>query len=297
MISLMRAIAGIGVALAVSGCGRTLVFAKVNANIAPRVQAAGQCPVQDRKALDSPDALVEMGDRLRDRIPRPVHIPPAIGLREDELRDVVKAEIYKVQSYVDDAYKVWRDAQACYDAATRLAPGNSYAFMNLGFIALKMSDLVTEPSSRSEFLTRAQTNFARAKELNRFDGQAIYYEAELHVRRENLAQAEKVLLSLLAKKWNRANVHNLLGRVYWLQGRKEVSFAAWTAASAIDNPAEATDWALAALRPLKKKRFENEEDDAEPQGYMRWDMTTFKLTPIAPPESPCGWAANGRPRC
>ena len=295
--SFTRAVCAIAAVIALVGCGRTLVFARVHANIAPHPRAAGQCPVEDRKALENPDALVEMGDRLRDRIPRPVNLPPVIGLEEGQISGDVKAQIAKVQSFVDDAYGTWRNAQACYEGATRLDPSNSYAFLNLGFIALKMSDLVTEPASRSEFLTRAQTNLTRAKELNRFDGQAIYYEAELHVRRENYPQAEKLLQGLLEKKWNRSNVHNLLGWVYFLQGRRDAANGAWTAASTLDNPAEATDWALNALKPLKKKRFENEEDDAEPIGYMRWDTTTLKLTPITPPETPCGWAANGRTRC
>ena len=147
------------------------------------------------------------------------------------------------------------------------------------------------------FLTRAKTHLQRAKELNRFDGQALYYEAEYHVRRGNHEQAEALLKSLLAKKWNRANVHNLLGWVHWVQGHKDSATASWTQASQLDNPPEATDWALSALRPQTKKKFENEDDNAEPKAYYRWDASGKKLVPIIAPETPCGWAANGRKRC
>ena len=291
--------AGVALCLIVSlaGCGRSLVFVKLQP-VAPRPSAAGSCPIAPgNTGTDNLDALIEAGDRLRDQIPRPLYLSPVIDVQDKEIEEIIRTSTQKTQAFVDDAYGIWRNSQSCYEAATRLDPSNSYAFLNLGFIAIKMSDLVTNQTARSEFLTRAQTNLTRAKELNRFDGQAIYYDAELQVRRANWDQAENLLKSLLGKKWNRAHVHNLIGFINAVQGRQEAATAAWTLASQLDNPAEATDWALSALRPATKKRFENDEDEAVPKGYYRWDANSKKRILIAPPDSPCGWAANGRPRC
>jgi tetratricopeptide (TPR) repeat protein len=296
MLSFARPVA-LSVLIATFGCGRSLVFVKLPP-ISPRASAAGSCPLPPGPAgSDNVDALVATGDRLRDQIPRPLYLAPEADLDEREIEDVIHVDSEKMQGFVNDAYAMWRNAQACYDAATRLDPSNSYAFLNLGFIAIKMSDLVSDPTSRGEFLTRAQTNLIRAKELNRFDGQAIYYDAELQFRRGNYEQATQLLNSLVAKKWNRAHVHNLLGYIAAIQNRHDSAVQSWTLASQLDNPPEATDWALSALRPLNKKRFENDDDDAVPKAYYRWEPTTKKKVLITPPDSPCGWAANGKPRC
>ena len=42
------------------------------------------------------------------------------------------------------------------------------------------------------------------------------------------------------------------------------------------------------LRPLKKKHFDNDDDNADPAGYYRWDTNSRKMNSISAPESPCG---------
>jgi tetratricopeptide (TPR) repeat protein len=289
---------GLITTLSALGCGRALVFVKYQENIKPEVQEGGVC-IQNG---NTPESFVAEGDRLRAgllaALPGNVVDPSGPYADKDTVALHTRDLSARMQQEVNNRYQLWRNARACYSQAVRLDPNISYAYVSMGVISLRMADLVVDPATRTYFLTSAQGELARAKQVNRFDGQPIYYQAELEVRRGNWEAAQRNLQELIDKKWDRANVHNLMGYVLDMTGRRQDAVREWQYATQLDDPPQSTNWAIERLRPPQRVQFYNADDDAVPKAYYQWNWGRQGLDQMTqPPPTTCGWAANGRHRC
>jgi tetratricopeptide (TPR) repeat protein len=288
-------LATFGMVAPLAGCGTVLVFARYHENLKPENTGPGRACMGAKV-----DDLIKGGDAIRDELLKPlVAIAPSARL---DGRSAVEMAVNRgraeMQSELSRRYRMWKDAQVCYEGALAQDPSVAYAYLNLGVMAMRMADFVFVEADRGDYYSRAQNYLGRALEQNRLDGQTVYYMAELHVRRANFDVAEKLLRELIDKKWDRAHVHNLLGYIALRQGRKDLAEEEWKKATLIDTPAEATEWALTQTRPLKTIKYQDPKDEAQPAGYRLWNFDTLRLEDLTSGlPNQCGWASNGRPRC
>src|SRR5690349_10042071 len=287
------ALVAIGLA-ALGACTTTnLVYVSPPQNIRAEVQEGGNCPYTDKE----PEQYVAAGDGIRNQLLKPLAMPalPTQLIIEERgthnIRDALQLVSSHLQAAVNERYQLWRNARACYQKALELDPNISYAAVNLGVIALRMADIATDPNSQEYFLTAAQSELARAMKANRFDGQAVYYMAELQVRRKQYDQAIKILQDLIEKKWEKANVRNLLGYIYEQQGQTAQATQEWQRATQIDDPPQATTWAINRLRPRPPLPPRVEKIDH----YFRWNWATQVSDAVtSPPSTTTGYAARGQ---
>ncbi|HEX9577374.1 MAG TPA: hypothetical protein VF993_06455, partial [Myxococcales bacterium] len=149
------------------------------------------------------------------------------------------------------------------------------------------------------FLSKAQTYLARAASVNQWDGQTLYYQAELKVRREQWPDAERDLKRLIERKWDRAHVRNLLGYVYDETNRPDLAQKEWQKAAQIDMPADANNWAIRKVNPPTPTQAKGDgRGDQVPEvpakGFFRFNIKTQHLEPTAAPAG-C-WPINGPKR-
>jgi len=287
------------VSCALVGCGvrKYVVVASAGEKPVPVVESATQECRAAADGKESVDDFVAQGDGYRDQLLTPLPAPrPLGGLPEERVGSAVGEQWSEQQREVNQRFAVYRQAKSCYSAALRLDASNAYAFLGLATAALSMSDLVG-PQAREEYLNTAQSNLQRALELNRFDPQAIYYQAELQVRRGNHDEAKRLLDRLLEGKWEQAQVRNLLGYLHETRGDRAGALREYTAASQLEGASKAVDWAIQRKRHESRRRWEpTGEDKAE--GYLRWNPRTHKPEPLPKiPEEWCGWSASGQSLC
>ena len=289
----------IAVGLAISGCGTHLVFVNPSDGVRPNPEAASStCEGSSRRP--SSDKMLDQADVYRDellatRLPR---FDPSPPVSADEVGSIARRQQQRAASTVQQAMSRWKQAQVCYEAALQLDPSLSYALINLTVISLRIYDLDPDVSDREQYFTRAQNYLSRASDVNKYDAQISYYQAEMKVRKQQWAEAEKTLKYLLAQGWNRANVHNLLGYVYQMTGREGLARDEWIQATQVDHPAQANAWAIQKTRPPPPST------GAEPRAPAatsvdRWDYARQQMVPATPPSlpKPCYWMENGRTQC
>jgi tetratricopeptide (TPR) repeat protein len=289
-----------------AGCGTQLVFVNPREGLARPYLETGSlaCDAQHRGRQPNVDQLLDAGDRHRNRLLSASSAPPRFEPTRPIDSDAIvvrqiKAQQSQVTSYVQTAFATWKQAQVCYDAALQHDPSLSYALLNLAVISIRMYDFDPDPADREQFYTRAQNYLARAAEVNKYDAQAIYYVAELRVRKAQWEDAEARLNTLLQRGWNRAHVHNLLGYVYAMTNRPEKARAEWLAATQVDQPPEANAWAIQQTRPAKATGSETKPDVQPAKATLRWNEAAGKALPAPPPALPprCVGLEDGRTQC
>jgi tetratricopeptide (TPR) repeat protein len=214
------------------------------------------------------------------------------------VKRTVEAWQRKAQAFVDNAAIQWKSAMICYEAALQLDPSLSYALVNEGVISLRMYDLDPDPSDREQYYMKAQGLLSKAGAVNKYDAQIIYYQAELKVRKQQWSEAEKLLKDLIAKGWEPAHAHNLLGWVYQMTGRAGLARDEWVLATRADLPPEANAWAIQKTRPAPKATKEEPRVPAATT-FGRWEHTNNQVVPATAPSlpAPCYWLENGRTQC
>ena len=285
----------LGASVALGGCGTRLVFVDYTENLKPQLTNP-PCPVGANEPIES---QLRAGDGFRDQLLAPF-VPPIASGRIDGGRvpGFIEEKRGQVQQALNDRYAQYWQAMACYNLAIEQDKSRSYAHLNQAVVNMRMADFISEEGEKSAYYSRAQNALSNALELNRYDGQTLYYQAELYARRRNYPMAEKTLTELLDKKWNRAHVHNLLGWIYLINNNKPSAIEQWTLATQIDRPASATEWAINNTHSPPRNKFENERDEDEPAAFFDWDFSLKEIKAAAkPPNSVCGWASNGKPRC
>jgi tetratricopeptide (TPR) repeat protein len=292
---------GLGLGLVVScalGCGvhTYVVVAPAGERPVPVVESATQ-PCRSAEGHESVDDYISQGDGYRDQLLAALPARQASGVLPEGSVDAALAEQWsESQREVNQRYALYRQAKSCYSEALRLDASNAYAFLSMATVALRIADVVA-PQAREEYLNIAQTNLQHALELNRFDPQAIYYQAELQIRRGNPDEARRKLDQLQAGKWDQPQVHNLLGYLLETRGDRAGALREYTAASQLEGASRAVDWAIQRKRQESRRRWTPTGDDKS-EGYMRWNPRTKKPEPMPSlPEEWCGWSAKGQSLC
>jgi tetratricopeptide (TPR) repeat protein len=293
---------------AISGCKTALVFSKPFENSEPHVAPAENCPVNPQTSIsdiigaadEKRDLFMDMKVQLSPVDLGAVEVPPDTtiscsfcGARQQQ-STIAKRFHGQYLKFLNDSQRALKLAESCYVSALKQDPSQSYAYLNLAVMEMRMADLVFAPGKRDEYLTYAQNYLGRAREHNPYDAQTVYYQAELELRRGQYQSAEKLLHELVDKRWERAHVHNLLGYLYELSNRLPEAQAEWRLSTAIDTPPEANHWAVERLRPLQRLRSEEKDPDL----YYRWNEDVHDMELLVAPLPPeCGWDRHGRPRC
>lgn len=291
-------VAGLG------GCGRILVFVPYYQDLKPEQSAPPQACAVDATAEEIASGAVVVqkilarADELRDQVMEPLRDPPPVMLSSGTLETAVRDIRRRLQEELNVRYALWKHAQACYRRALVDDPSLFYAHLSMAAMAMRMADITFSKEDRAEYYTYAQNELGRARELRGNDGQLLYYQSELQVRRGLWADATQTLRTLIDFGWKRASVHNLLGYVYHRTDRADKAIEEWRLATQIDVPAKATEWAIGRVRKSPERLIERKEDAAEPAGYQKWNLKDKEAVQInAPPEAECAWAADGRTRC
>jgi tetratricopeptide (TPR) repeat protein len=291
--------------LACAGCGTHLVFVNPTEGLGRPYLESGStgCDARYHGRQPNLDQLLDAGDAHRNALLSPIAASPRFDpsgpVEPARVRFIFEEQQSAVRAKVQSAVAEWKRAQVCYEAALQHDPSSSYALLNLAVISLRMYDLDPDASDREQYYTRAQNYLARASDVNKYDAQTVYYQAELKARKQQWPETEASLKFLLAQGWKRAHVHNLLGHVYQVTNREAQAKVEWLAAAQVDYPLEANAWAIEKTRPPGPTQRGTEQQAAPAQSFDRWDASRRQFVPTTPPalQAPCVWLENGRTQC
>lgn len=222
-----------------TGCIKVI---SVPFGLRPVPQETGACPL----AAGS-DPVVE-GDRLRDDFMKGAPPLRQTGKLDDDaqLRAAVTGQATDYGNWLNEQYRTWRNAQACYDIANSMEP-RSYVYLSQAINDLRMADLTAiDPISSNEYLQKANGMLIKASNLSR-SARVVYYQAELQVRLRNFAEAERKLNLLIQYGVENASIYTLLGYVLEQTDRPQDAQAKYKRATEFDWPQESAGWAFDRL--------------------------------------------------